>query len=276
MPDLLEHVAEIESVLQAQNPTDPGSDRDRRRVLDAIQAIASLSQEPDLNLAETIRLAASTCPSQASRTLAIVMIRLVSSSGPFTETDTQNCRREIVTFVEDVCPDLTKGLFQPNDQNHQKIEAIKRIHHAACDRLDQILQPFASLQDLAKRRQTIMRSINHRKSKDYLAVFGYNSVHQLVESLLSQVDSIIQAHGYELQITMQQLAEDIPIQLENCEKVGTFVTTQYAVPFLKRLEKSTTEMKDRLAAEFACQISAPPGRARGGKAIPPSSRRLRN
>ncbi len=257
MPDLLEHVAEIDSVLQTQNPTDPGSERDRRRVRDAIQAIAARSPEPDLNLAETIRLAVSTCPSQARRTLAIVMIRLVSSSGPLTETDTQSCRREIVTFVEDVCPDLTKGLFQPNDQNHKKIEAIKKIHYAACDRLEQLLQPFASLQDLAKRRQTIMRSINHGKSKNYLSAFGYSSVHQLVESLLSQVDGVIQTCGYELQITMQQLADDIPIQLENCEKVGTFVTTQYAVPFLKRLEKSTTAMKDRLASSFACQISIP-------------------
>ena len=257
MPDLLERVAEIDSVLRTQDPTAPPSDGGRARIRDAIQAIAALSQEPGLTLAETIGLAATACPSEARRTLATVMIRLVSSTSPLTETDLQSCRREIVTLVEDECPDLTKGLFESNYQNHEKIEAIKQVHYAACDRLDQLSQPFASLQDLAARRLTIMSSINHRKSKDYLAPFGYASVHQLVESLLSQVENVIQARGYKLQTTLQQLVEDIPIQLENCEKVGTFVTAQYAIPFLKRLKMSATAMKDRLAADFACRVSVP-------------------
>ena len=268
MPDLLERVAEIDPVLRTQDPTAPPSDGDRARVRDAIQAIAALSQEPDLTLAETIGLAATACPSEARRTLATVMIRLVSSTSPLTETDLQSCRREIVTLVEDECPDLTKGLFESNYQNHEKIEAIKQVHHAACDRLDQLLQPFASLQDLATRRRTIMSSINHRKSKDYLAPFGYASVHQLVESLLSQVENVIQARGYKLQTTLQQLVKDIPIQLENCEKVGTFVTAQYAMPFLKRLKMSATVMKDRLADDFACRVSVPQAALEAEKRYP--------
>ena len=113
-----------------------------------------------------------------------------------------------------------------------------------------------------------MRSINHRRSKDYLAAFGYSSVQQLVESLLSQVDSVIQASGYELQTTMQQLVEDIPIQLEGCEKTGTFVHLQYAVPFLKRVDKCAAALKDRLAANFACQITVPAAALRAEKRYP--------
>ena len=256
MPDLLRHVAELDSVLRSHNQADNGTDSDRRRIRDAIQAMADLA-DPDLTLTETISLAVTSCRSEAKRTLAAVMIRLVSGSGPLTERDMQKCRREIVTFVEDVCPDLTKALFEPNDQNHEKIEAIKRIHYTACEHLDHLRQPFASLQDLAKRRQTIMRSINHRKSKNYLNAFGYSSVHQLVESLLSQVESATQARGNELQTTIQQLIEDIPIQMENCERIGTFVTTQYAVPFLEHLKKSAATMKERLAADFTCHISIP-------------------
>ena len=257
MPDPLTHVAEIEAVLRTYDPTGTGTERDLRRVRDAIQTMASLSADPDLTLADTISLAATSCPSHARRTLAAVMIRLVSSSSLLTERDMQRCRREIVNFVEDTCPDLTKDLFKPHDQNHEKIEAIKKIHHTACDCLDQLLQPFASLQDLAKRRQSIMRSIRHRKSKDYLGAFGYNSVQQLVESLLSQVDSVVQVSGHELQTTMQQLVEDIPIQLESCASNGTFVITQYVAPFLERLNESAIAMKDRLAADFACHISIP-------------------
>ena len=257
MSDLLRQVAELDSVLRLHNPAGKGSERDRRRIRDAIQAIADLSADGDLSLAETISLAVATCPSEAKRALATVMIRLVSSSGPLKEGDMQKCRKEIVTLIEDVCPDLTKGLLEPNDQNHEKMEAIKRIHHTACEHLDQLRQPFASLQDLSKRRQSIMRSISHRKSKSYLNIFGYSSVHQLVESLLSQVESVTQVRGHELQTTMQQLVEDIPTQQENCERIGTFVTIEYAVPFLERLKKSAAMMKDRLSADFACRISVP-------------------
>ena len=257
MPDLLRYVADLDSVIRNRSPAGPGTDKDRRRVRDAIQALASLSlDDADRTLPETISLAVNSCPSHARRTLAAMMIRLVSST-LLTERDMQKCRRDIVTLVEDVCPDLTKGLFKPDDQNHEKIEATKQIHHTACEHLDELLQPFASLQDLAKRRRTIMRSIKHRKSQAYLGAFGYKSVQQLVESLLSQVESVGQAQGHELLMTMQQLVEDIPIQLENCEKIGTFVTTEYVVPFLKRLNESATAKKDRLAADFVCHISLP-------------------
>ena len=268
MPDLLKHVAEIESVFRMHVPAARGVDKERKQIRNAIQAIASLSPDPSLTLADTIILAIRLCPSQAKRTLSAVMIRLVSTSGLLTDRDIQKCRREIVTQIEDVCPDLTNGLFQSNYQNHDKVEAIKNIHYNACSNLDQLLEPFVSLQDLAKRRQSIMRSLNQGKTKSYLAPFGFMSVQQLVGSLLGQVDSVIQASGHELQTRMEQLIEGIPIQHENCERIGTFVTTEYALPFLKHLEMAATAMKDRFSAEFACNISVPKAALRVEKRYP--------
>ncbi len=257
MSDLLKYVAEIESVLQVHRPGTNGVNEDRKRIRDAIQAIASISLDPSLTLTETINLAIRSCPSQAKRTLSAVMIRLVSASGPLTDRDIQKCRRGIVTHIEVACPNLTKDLFQPNNQNHEKIEAIKQIHYTACRNLDQLRESFVSLPDLAERRQSIMRSLKHGKTKSYLDSFGFMSILQLVDSLLGQVDSVIRASGHELQTKMEQLIEDIPTQHENCEKIQTFVTTKYALPFLKQLEMSATAMKDRFSADFACQISVP-------------------
>ena len=268
MSDLLKHISEIESVLRMHSPRAKGVDEDRKRIRDAIQAIASISPDPSLTLTDTINLAIRSCPSQEKRTLSAVMIRLVSTSGPLTDRDIQKCRREIVTHIEDVCPDLTNGLFQSNYQNHDKVEAIKNIHYNACSNLGQLLESFVSLQDLAKRRQSIMRSLKQGKTKSYLAPFGFMSVQQLVESLLGQVDSVIQASGHELQTKMEQLIEDIPNQHENCEKIGTFVTTVYALPFLKQLEMAATAMKDRFSADFACHISVPEAARRVEKRYP--------
>ena len=257
MPNLTEHVAQLDSLLHNHKQESAWTGVERRRVRDSIQAIASISPNSDLTLVQTIHLSLTKCPSEVKRTLAAVMIRLISSTGPLTADDVQKCRREIVKFVEEATPNLTKGIFNPNHQNHEKIEALAQVHHTACEHLQPLLNPFASLQDLGKRRQTLMQSIKHSRSKSYLGAFGYNSVLQLVESLLAQVETVVQAQGHELLSKMQQLIEDIPDHKEHCVKTGTFVTSAYILPFLNRLETAATIMQDHLASTFECRISVP-------------------
>ena len=268
MPNLLQHVSEFDSVVEAQPPAGSPTYTDLSRIRRSIQAIAGASSNPAPPLTETIALAAQSCPSEARRTLASVLIRLVSSATLLTESETRHCRRDIVAFVERTCPDLTKELYRKTDQNHVKLESIKRIHVTACDQLEPLLQPFASLHDLAKRRQTIMRSINHSKAKSYLNAFGYNTVRPLVESLLAQVEDLVRSQGHSLQTTMDRLVQDLPLQLEQCKTVGTFLTAKYAVPFLERLQASAVAMQEQLIEDFACRISVPDSAQRLEKRYP--------
>ena len=268
MSDLLPTVAEIESVFKTHSKNGLRRDEARRRVRNGLQHIASLPPDSSLTLSETIKGAVASCPSQDKRTLAIVLVRLVGVSELLSERDIQQCRKEIVNVIEDVCPDLTKDLFDHNHMNHEKIVEIGGIHRSACGSLEPLGQPFASLRDLAERRQDIMRSINRRKYQGYLGTFGYKIVLPLVRSLLGQVDLVVNAQGHELQTTIQQLLEDIPIQMENCEKVGTFVTTDFAMPFLQRLYASALAVKDRMAADFACEIRVPEAEYEGEKGYP--------
>ena len=257
MSNVLQHVSEVESVLKGRVQNGSVRDKARRCIRDAVQGIASLPPDSSLALAETIRRGVASCPSNDKRTLAVVLVRLVGVADLLTERDMQKCRKELVSVVEDSCPDLTKNLFDRNDMNHKKIEAIKGIHQRACGTLEPLVQPFASLPDLAGRRQNIMRSINGRKYQGYLGTFGYNSVLPLIRSLLGQVEIVVNARGHERQTTIQQLLEDIPIQIENCGKIGSFVTTDFAMPFLERLQESALAAKDRMAADFACDIRVP-------------------
>ena len=262
MTDLLTLVSEIDSVLQTQPQKGSGKDRNRQRIREVIQVMAGMSSDPDLSLAETISQATVSCPTQAKRTLASILIQMISSSSILTEHDLKQCRKDIVPFIEESCPDLTKHLcLQENAQNHEKLETIKKIHDIAQEHLEQLLQPFVNLEDLARRRQNIMQSINHGICKGYLNAFGYKLVLPLITSLLDQVETVVDVRGHELQTTLQQLIEDIPIHLENCEKIRTFVIVQYAVPFLRRLASSASAMKDRSVKEFACEISVPNGGA---------------
>ena len=113
-----------------------------------------------------------------------------------------------------------------------------------------------------------MQSINNRKAKAYLSAFGYEPIRDLLESLLGQVEDVTQSRGYQLQTTMEQLVEDIPIQLEQCEKNQTFVTNLYVIPFLERLQTSAHTFRERLAADFACHITVPDSAREAQKRYP--------
>lgn len=251
------HIAELDAALRTWTIGTPSSDSVRKRVCTAMQGLAGLRIDSRVSITETIKRAAKQCPSEARRSLATVLIRLVGMDGFLSPQELQACRLEIVGLVEGSLPDLTKGIFQSTDQNHEKIDAIGRIHRAACDHLDQLIQPFASLHDLARRRQTIMQSMKHGRAKNYLNAFGYSAVLPLVDSVLGRVASIENAEGHRLQATMTHLIDDLPTQIRQCEEIGTFVSTQYALPFLECVQSAATSMNEELAAGFACTISVP-------------------
>ena len=248
------YVAELEEALQAETKS---SDGVRRRACTAIQGLAGLQIDSRVPITQAISLAVKQCPIETRRSLSAVLIRLIGISELFTPEEMRECRREIVSLVETSMPDMTKGAFQSADQSHEKLEAITRIHRHACDQLEPLVQPFASLPDLARRRQEIMRSIKQSKAKNYLVTFGYDTVLPVVDSLLNQVASIDSSEGYRLQATMAQLLSDLPLQIEQCRQIRTFISTEYVLPFLESVQAEAVTMNETLAANFACNISVP-------------------
>lgn len=225
--------------------------------------IQSLGKMTQIDLArpksfgEAINLAIKSCPQGLKRSLAIVMIRLIGNSNNLTEEDLKNSRRDIVDIVESNCPDLTKGLVDIRDQNHDKVHAMTRIHTNAMAKLEELLQPFASLEDLAARRNTIMRAINHPSCGNYLAQLEYITFRTSIESLLGQVSNVLKLRGYEKQAAIEQLVKDIPFQNDNCAKCGTFLYDQFAQPFLDRLAAAALDMQKKLLVDFHCDFSIP-------------------
>ena len=268
MPELNEHVEAIESVLKTQVDNKYWRDLVQQKVKHALQLIAKLSENSNQSLAETIRDGVTRCPNREKRLLAVALVRLMGVSNLFTEHDIQYFRKELVSFIEEQCSDLTKGLFEASALNHEKIDAIERIHQNACASLAPLAQSFVSLRDLAERRQNIMRSINGNTFKGYLGAFGYKSIAASIESLLAQVATVVSVHGHTLQTTIQRLLEDIPIQIENCQSIESFVSIEFAVPFLEHLHQCAREEKEQMTAEFECEIRHSIGAVEGEKGYP--------
>lgn len=247
---IVSHVVELENSVIGPNDF-------RSQMYKALESMIEIEDSDATTFGQLINNAIQACPRIQQRPFAIAMIRLIGSSKALTEDDLQTCRREVVTFVENHCKDLTKGYINPKDQNHEKIEAISKIHSGIMSRLEELRLPFASLVDLAQRRNSIMQSINHSTCKSYLAEFGYTTFRTVLVSLLGQVENVVSYSGYEKQEAIEQLVRDIPIQIDNCAKCGTFLFDQLVKPFLTRLQDAASEMQDQLLVDFHCDFTIP-------------------
>ena len=252
----IEKMARFDSSIEKSNQT---ARIDKVKTVEVSESLANLVSEPffqSKSISQAARHAMSKARPREKRTVAIAIIRLISTE-VLDEENLQELRLEIVKFVEKECPDLTRRLFENNEMNHIKLEKLQLIHQNSIEVLQTIQEPFASLKDLASRRQDILRSMKNKKARAYLSEFGFESIQQIVNSILQQVEEVSKAHGHQLQTKMQQLIEDIPNQLESCKSINTFISKDYILPFLEKLEEKCVEKKQKMLSEFSCRISVP-------------------
>lgn len=257
MLNISEKVAAIETTVQSLGANGRVGKSERKSIRMVLQEFADLSGDASISLAETVIEACDSCPSASRRSLGSLLIRILSSTETFSESDLRTCRKNIVKFVESNCLDFTTGLLDQRANNHEKLDALKMVHRNACDRLDPLRQSFVSLNDLAGRRERIMRSLSHKPSKAYLQAFGYGVVEPMVASILSQIEDLVQASGHELHVAMQQFVDDIEKHLAGLDGQHSFLFETYAKPFFVQVHHAARSRKASLVGEFACEISGP-------------------
>ncbi len=258
MTALHDAIHRIESILHELHTEGLDLSKARRIIRDSLQNLAQIAPDSSLSLADTFEAIANGCTGNAKRDMGSVAIRLVSSPDVLPEEGRNQCRRHIVRLIEEGFADLISDILPDrNAQSHEKLESVKLIHRAACQRLDYLTQPFTSLQELTGRRQTIMRELNHGPTKSYLNAFGFNPVRLSVSSLLSLVDDFTQSQGHDLQESMQRLRESIADNLNQYGDVSTFIVQEYTLPFLRQVEDTARAQQATMADQFACTIDVP-------------------
>ena len=250
-----ENICRIESAIRDLRTGGSDIPEARRIIRDALQDLAQIAPDSSLSLADTFELIAKDGAVTARRDIGSLSIRLVSEAGVLPAKGLEKCRRHIVGLIEKGCPDLIPTEWP--DQNHEKIESVKSIHHGVCERLSQLRQPFSSLEDISSRRQPLMQELNHGLTKGYLNSFGFRSVSDSVASLLNLVHGVVNSQGYEWQARMQSLVDRIAEDAGQYKGVPTFVVQEYMLPFLQQLQSVARLLQDTMAERFACTIDVP-------------------
>ena len=229
----------------------------RKTIGAALHDIAQIAHDSSLSLADSFEAVANVKSVSARRDLGSLSIRLISQDGVLPEEGLEKCRRHIVGLVEKGCPDLIPKPWPV--QNHEKIETVISIHLEVCERLTNLRQPFASLEDISSRRPMLMKGLNNKLTKGYLNSFGFGPILGSIDSLLRLVDHVVNSQGYEWQERMQTLEDRITKDVGQYRDIPTFLVQEYLLPFLQELQGVVHSLQDTMSERFACTIDVPKG-----------------
>lgn len=259
MTELAAPIQEIESRIFDWESDQLDTDAARREIRDFLQELAQISLDQTLSLADTFAAISHGRAAETRRDMAMVIIRLMCRPGLIPRSGLEKARRDIVNIVETGFPNFLGSSSPRKAQTHEKLDAIGEIHTKACERLQHLRKPFGTLQNLAGRRQTILRDLNHGPTKEYLNTFGFTAAYVSVASVLKMADDVVNSEGRSLQTSMQHLLESVEDEIIHYEAVTSFVSRHYIIPFLKAVQINAMELQATLSDRFDCRITVPSG-----------------
>ena len=258
MPNLVNDVHRIESIIRTISEAGIDYSSLRRIIRTSLQNLTEISNDPSKTLADTFEDIATDSAHANADASAAVVVRLVSCPDLLPVATYDKASRHIVKIVERGLPNLFSQLpISAKSQTHEKLPTIRQIHSKCCEHLQPLQQHFTGLPDLTARRQVIMQSLNFGSVKSYLNPFGFQSVLSSVGGLLSLADKAVNSHGREFQSNIQDLLATIHDEIEHYRNVPTFIAQDFLLPFLHRVEDSTRSLLASMADKFECNISVP-------------------
>lgn len=252
------NVQHIESVIFTLSEKNINISAMRREIRTSLQNISKKSNDTSSSLADTIKAIATDSSPVNSRITAAILIRLFSIPKILPDTFCSKSGRYIVQIVERGLPSLFSHLdIEKKSQTHKKLDAICEAHNEYCVYLQPLQQSFTGLHDLAARRQEIMKSINYGPAKSYFNPFGFSNVHSTVSSLLSLSHKTVNSNDRELQTNLQDVLSTLEDEINYYKQIPTFISQDFLLPFLFRVEKATRNLLDSMAERFNCHITVP-------------------
>ena len=254
-----QNIESIENLITQLENNQIDSRQCRQDMAQTLRLSLSLTSTDYTDLGTTILHSISSCPTGQKRRLALVLLRICGCEQILTDNDLSECQREIVELVEKQCPDLTKVIneYKNNELTYRKFEKISNIHKNVCDKLEELKHPFGNLEDLAHRRESIMRAITQSSCKNYLSIFGYRTTHTIVDTILNEVQNTVEFRGYEKQDSIDRLISNIPEHEKFCKEKPNFLILNYLQPFIQATERLALNLRQSLKTDFACKFHTP-------------------
>ena len=259
MPETFDVIQTIDATVREYTSSLLDTNAASKKLRISLHTLAGIPFDTSRSFSDTFETIATHPENISTPSLAAIAVRLVSTPKLLPRSFRDNAARHILTIIRQGHPRLLSDYEIPGSaQTYEQYDALNRIHFTACEHLQPLALPFAALHDLAARRQTLMRSLNHGPIKTYLNPLGLQPVASSLNSLLGLTEKTLAAQDQLLQTNLQNLCETLEDELDTFRGINTFIVQDYFLSLLNNLDAAIQAFQNTMADKFACAISPPP------------------
>jgi hypothetical protein len=164
--------------------------------------------------------------------------------------------RSVVRLAETFLPELISFLrIDVKAQTFEKYDALSRTPAKVAEVFTSLLTPFGDLVGLVNARKQIVGALDHGAMRRYLMPFGLGDMRRCVEDVLGHLNRVAQTEDTLLD-DIERSKQSITDALQTASDVGTFLTTEYLIPFLKRADGVLQDFIVQMRGRFSARIVA--------------------
>ncbi|HAT3051680.1 TPA: ATP-binding protein [Serratia marcescens] len=182
---------------------------------------------------------------QGHSEVAIIFIRCLSVDGLIPIDETQNIMiRKLITLCENYTPAILKIFKVDRQQNHEKINLIKKIHSAICVNYNPLAQVPNNLKEFLTQKETILKCLKHKVYQSYLEVYNFIPIRSKIEALIEAVESHLSSEGADYKTSLEELERIVSELSFLLDESKSFFTKKYATPLLTKIKNEVDSIRE--------------------------------
>lgn len=249
-----------EVVVELHNSANSSSNdiSEKRKSLRSLLQNLYGEKNKDLSLSETIEVISKLADKDIMRDAAMILLRVTSLRGVLPENTPQNRidLRLSLLFDKSIPDFYSRFNIDKKDQTYGKIKQLESVHDQLCKRIDSLNEVGSTLRSIIGARQKIQKVLTDSVLNSYFLQYEFKHISNEINNIFIQLALYEQS--------AELFFEEIPCLLElinkekkYCDDNSTFVTRDYYVPFLSKVESALLEEQARSLDKFQCEILSP-------------------
>lgn len=231
-------------------------DESRNALAEAISKFCSISPAIEGNQFDAL-LKRVEKSSNGRRETAILLVRALQVDGLlYVDMPDSITSRMIPTLVEQVLPEISKNCrLNEKKMNFEKIQALRDFHTIVTSNFSALTRLPIDLVEINNLKDSISRSFSNKIIQGYLQPFKFNVFKAKIDSILDQIDRLINCNDARYKLFFEQLFEDVNELNLLSEEHYSFFSDGAIKPFVHSLKSAINVLRDSAKERFHCELT---------------------
>ena len=196
----------------------------------------------DLSLSETIEKISSLSDKSLMRNSAMILLRVISVRGALPDNTSNNrIDLRLSLLFDRSIPDVYKRfIIDESDYTFAKIKHLELVHSQLCKRINSLKEVESTLRSIIGSRQKIQKILTDKALNSYLQQYDFKHIQSWINNIFIQLATYDESPDIFFE-EIPSLLEDLKNEKKYCEDNSTFVTRDYYIFFINKLEESLIE-----------------------------------